>query len=507
MRDHADNVVIICSIENIDPMGVHTGDSVTVAPALTLTDAQYQELRDASKAIIRKIGVDTGGSNVQFAVNPETRRGRRHRDEPARLQELGARLQGHRLPDRQDRRPACRRLHARRDRQRHHAQDAGLLRAHARLRGRQDAALGVREVPAVGPRAHHAHEERRRGHGHRPHLQGGLPEGDALARARLAGRPAVVAAGPAQGAGHPHGRALRARAAGLPPEAHRGRGPRAHRRLAVLPQRVRRHRRAREGGPRGPAVHAGAAAAHEALRIQRQAPRRAHRPRRARDPRAAHRARRPAGVQGGRHVRRGVRGRDAVLLLDLRAGERGRARRQGACRDPRLRAQPHRPGHRVRLLLRARRAHGPRAGLRGRHGQLQPGDGEHRLRHLRPPVLRAAHLRGRRQHRRQRAAQGRHRPVRRPDAAQDRRRAGRGRHPHPGHAPGVHRPRRGPRALRRPPGATRHPAVPSTAWRRRPSRPRRSPHASATRCSCGRPTCSGAGPCRSSTARPSSSTT
>ena len=72
MRDKADNVVIICSIENVDPMGVHTGDSVTVAPALTLTDAQYQELRDASKAIIRKIGVATGGSNVQFAVNPET---------------------------------------------------------------------------------------------------------------------------------------------------------------------------------------------------------------------------------------------------------------------------------------------------------------------------------------------------------------------------------------------------------------------------------------------------
>ena len=70
MRDKADNVVIICSIENIDPMGVHTGDSVTVAPALTLTDPQYQELRDAAKAIIRKIGVDTGGSNIQFAVNP-----------------------------------------------------------------------------------------------------------------------------------------------------------------------------------------------------------------------------------------------------------------------------------------------------------------------------------------------------------------------------------------------------------------------------------------------------
>jgi carbamoyl-phosphate synthase large subunit len=72
MRDKADNVVIICSIENIDPMGVHTGDSVTVAPALTLTDEQYQELRDYSKAIIRKIGVDTGGSNIQFAVNPDS---------------------------------------------------------------------------------------------------------------------------------------------------------------------------------------------------------------------------------------------------------------------------------------------------------------------------------------------------------------------------------------------------------------------------------------------------
>lgn len=71
MRDHADNVVIICSIENIDAMGVHTGDSITVAPAQTLSGKEYQKLRDASIAIMREIGVDTGGSNVQFAVNPE----------------------------------------------------------------------------------------------------------------------------------------------------------------------------------------------------------------------------------------------------------------------------------------------------------------------------------------------------------------------------------------------------------------------------------------------------
>jgi carbamoyl-phosphate synthase large subunit len=70
VRDHADNCIIICSIENVDPMGVHTGDSITVAPALTLTDKEYQIMRNASIAVLREIGVDTGGSNVQFAVNP-----------------------------------------------------------------------------------------------------------------------------------------------------------------------------------------------------------------------------------------------------------------------------------------------------------------------------------------------------------------------------------------------------------------------------------------------------
>jgi carbamoyl-phosphate synthase large subunit len=74
VRDKADNCIIVCSIENLDPMGVHTGDSITVAPAQTLTDKEYQRLRDASIAVLRKIGVDTGGSNVQFGVNAETGR-------------------------------------------------------------------------------------------------------------------------------------------------------------------------------------------------------------------------------------------------------------------------------------------------------------------------------------------------------------------------------------------------------------------------------------------------
>jgi carbamoyl-phosphate synthase large subunit len=74
MRDKADNCVIICSIENFDPMGVHTGDSITVAPIQTLTDKEYQIMRDASFAVIRAVGVETGGSNIQFAVNPDNGR-------------------------------------------------------------------------------------------------------------------------------------------------------------------------------------------------------------------------------------------------------------------------------------------------------------------------------------------------------------------------------------------------------------------------------------------------
>ncbi len=74
VRDKADNCIIVCSIENLDPMGVHTGDSITVAPALTLTDKEYQIMRDASLAVLREIGVETGGSNVQFAIDPASGR-------------------------------------------------------------------------------------------------------------------------------------------------------------------------------------------------------------------------------------------------------------------------------------------------------------------------------------------------------------------------------------------------------------------------------------------------
>src|SRR5438876_118356 len=84
MRDHDDNVVIVCSIENLDPMGVHTGDSITVAPAMTLTDREYQVMRDAACAVIREVGVAAGGCNIQFAVNP------RAGDRTQRMDDRGA---------------------------------------------------------------------------------------------------------------------------------------------------------------------------------------------------------------------------------------------------------------------------------------------------------------------------------------------------------------------------------------------------------------------------------
>ncbi len=405
MRDVDDNFVVICSIENIDPMGVHTGDSITVAPALTLTDKEYQRMRDAARRIIRRVGVETGGSNIQFAINPEDGAAGRDRDEPARLAIVGAGLEGHRLPDRQDRRQARARLSPRRDPERHHPRHAGVVRADHRLRRRQDPALGVREVPAGRRDADHADEVGRRGDGHRPHLQAGVPQGHPLARARqphLAVRPAEgrdrrAADGAAAPAGDPersaHVGAVPRPRARLDDRAD----PRADQDRPVVPGAVRRHP---GDGERGQGAGQGradpeAAALPEAPGLRRQRPRAPGRLRRGRDPVAppggVHRAR----LQAHRHLRRRVRVVHAVSLQQLRPGVRSGADGEEEGRHPRQRAEPHRPGHRVRLLLLSRRLRPARRRLRDGDGQLQPGDGLDRLRHGRSAVLRAADLRGR----------------------------------------------------------------------------------------------------------------
>ena len=326
MRDRADNVVIICSIENVDPMGVHTGDSVTVAPALTLTDGQYQELRDAAKAIIRKIGVDTGGSNVQFAVHPETGEVVVIEMNPrvSRSSALASKATGFPI---------------------------------AKIAAKLAVGYTLDEIPNDITRKTPASFEPtldyivvkmpRWAFEKFPMADAELTThmksvGEAMAIGRTfkeaflkALRSRELDAAPesaarAQGARRgPVGalvRALRAHPARLPPGLHARRGPRAHRGAALLPGRARRHRRARSrGAPRRAGARAPACcAASSATASPTGAWASSRGTSEARGARRAARARHRAGLQGGRHLRRRVRGRDALLLLDLRGRERGR---------------------------------------------------------------------------------------------------------------------------------------------------------------------------------------
>ena len=154
MRDAEDTCIAVCSMENVDPLGVHTGDSIVVAPVQTLTDPVHQRLRSAALAIIRALGVE-GGCNVQFALSPDSHRVRGHRGQPARVALVGARVEGDRLPDRAGRGADRRRAAARRDPERRHRHDRRRVRARARLRRRQAAALPVRQVPGGGPPPRH----------------------------------------------------------------------------------------------------------------------------------------------------------------------------------------------------------------------------------------------------------------------------------------------------------------------------------------------------------------
>ena len=163
MRDRADNVVIVCSIENVDPMGVHTGDSVTVAPQQTLTDRLYQRLRDQAIAVIRAVGVETGGSNVQFAVNPDTEEILVIEMNPrvSRSSALASKATGFPIAKIAARLAVGYLLEEiANDITRRHP---GELRADDRLRGREVAALRVREVPRRRGHALDAHEVGRGG--------------------------------------------------------------------------------------------------------------------------------------------------------------------------------------------------------------------------------------------------------------------------------------------------------------------------------------------------------
>ena len=463
MRDHADNVVVVCSIENVDPVGVHTGDSVTVAPALTLTDREYQRLRDIGIAVIREVGVDTGGCNIQFAVEPDTGRvvviemnPRVSRSSALAskatgfpIAKIAARLAvGYTLDEIPNDitgstpasfEPALDYIVVKVPRfafEKFPGADPTLTTTMKSVG--EAMALGRSFTEALGKAMRSIDKG-----GSVFHWDGPVPSGEALAELLEAIR--------------------------VPTE---------HRLIQV--QQVLRSV-GREGGASVADVYEAtgidpwfldqvllvnqiADQVATAAGLDRELLRRAKRHGLSdaqiaglrgmgeETVRQLRHALGPAsGLQDRGHLRRGVRRPHAVPLLGLRRRDRGRAARAAGGPHPRVRAQPDRAGHRVRLLVRARRpgAAGP---LRDRHGELQPGDGLHGLRHLRPAVLRAVDLRGRpggvRRGAGRRAGGGRHRAAGRSDAAVAGRPARGRRRADPRHPARGDRRGRGPRRVR-----------------------------------------------------------
>ena len=436
MRDTADNVIIVCSIENFDAMGVHTGDSITVAPQMTLSDRQYQAMRDEAKAVIRKVGVDTGGSNIQFAVDPKT--GRRvvieMNPRVSRSSALASKATGFPIAkiaallavgyhldeipnDITKKTPAS-------------------LRALARLRRRQDPALDVREVPA---RRQPRLTIQMKSVGEAMAIGRTFPEalGKAIRSLEIGrdglddGRGALPPRGAPREARGAHGRAALPPAPGVPRRDDRRGGRRAHTRIDPwFLDGVRRMVEAEEalrGAQRRGRVARGAA--------RRQAPRalgpRA-RPQAWACDEAAVRGAPAASSASSPSTRRSTPARPSSRREtpyfystyedeneSLRT-DRPQGRRSSA-------AGPNRIGQGIEFdycCVHACYALSE-AGFETDHDQLQPRDGLDGLRHLGPPLLRAADLRGRLGRARQRAARRRPRPVRRADAAEARARRSR----------------------------------------------------------------------------------
>ena len=383
VRDKADNCIIICSIENIDPMGVHTGDSITVAPALTLTDKEYQIMRDASIAVLREIGVETGGSNVQFAVNPADGRLVIIEMNPrvSRSSALASKATGFPI-----------------------AKVAAKLAVGYTLDEIANDITGGATPASFEPTIDYVVTKIPRFAfekfpGAEPVLTTSMKSvGEAMAIGRtfqeslqkalrsletgLTGLDEIAIEGLGQGDDK---NAIRA-ALGTPTPDRLLKVAQAMRLgmsdeeihaackidpwfLAEIRGIVDMEAEIKAKGLPGDARRAAPAQGHGLLRC---AARQAHRQRGRRGDAPAPRARRAAGLQAHRHLRGRVRLAHRLHVFDLRAAvrrparRRGRALRQEEGRHPRRRAEPHRPGHRVRLLLLPRGLRAERRGLRDR---------------------------------------------------------------------------------------------------------------------------------------------
>ena len=445
VRDRADNCIIVCSIENIDPMGVHTGDSITVAPALTLTDKEFQIMRDASIAVLREIGVDTGGSNVQFAVNPADGRLVIIEMNPrvSRSSALASKATGFPIAkvaaklavgytlDELDNDITGGATPASFEPTIDYVVTKIPRFAFEKFPGAEPTLTtsmkSVGEVMAIGRTFAESLQKALRGletglTGLNEILIPGLGEGDDKNAIRAAlGRPTpdrLLTCAQAIRLGMTIEEI--ANASHIDPWF-----------LAQLGGIVESETRLKDDGlPE---------TAGSLRRLKAQG---------FSDARLAAADRHRRGARR-RHSGRGLASIPVYKRIDTCAAEfasptayfystyevpfagaparRGRAVRREESDDPRRRAEPHRPGHRVRLLLLPCLLRALGGGLRDDHGQLQSRDRLDRLRHLGPALFRAADRRGRARDRPGRAVKGhaprRHRPVRRPDAAKARRRA------------------------------------------------------------------------------------
>ena len=449
VRDKADNCIIVCSIENVDPMGVHTGDSITVAPALTLTDKEYQIMRNASIAVLREIGVDTGGSNVQFAVNPADGRLVIIEMNPrvSRSSALASKATGFPIAKVAAKLAVGYTLDELENDITGGATPASFEPtidyvvtkiprfAFEKFPGAErtltTSMKSVGEVMAIGRTFAESLQKALRG------LESGLTGLDDLALEGLGqgDDKNVIRAALGQPTPDRILKVAQAMRLGVDHEQIHASCRIDPWFLVRIQEIVDMEARVRAHGLPGSAEQLRAAQGDGLLG---RAAGQARQAQRGGGAQAAHRARREAGVQAHRHLRRRVRLAHRLHVFDLRArprpvgdrqtgrppGRRGRAlgARQGD--HPGRRPEPHRPGHRVRLLLLPCRLRAVEGRHRDHHDQLQPRDGLDRLRHLRPALLRAAHRRGRARDHPGRAvegqAQGRDRAVRRADAAQAR---------------------------------------------------------------------------------------
>ena len=486
VRDKADNCIIVCSIENVDPMGVHTGDSITVAPALTLTDKEYQMMRNASIAVLREIGVETGGSNVQFAVNPADGRLVVIEMNPrvSRSSALASKATGFPIAKVAAKLAVGYTLDELANDITDGATPASFEPtidyvvtkiprfAFEKFPGSDPtlttAMKSVGEVMAIGRTFAESVQKALRS------METGLSGFDDLALEGLGAgddknviRAAVSQPTPDRLLKVAQALRLgfdveqiyascridpwflsqieaivaeeaRVKAHGLPKSAEQLRALKA---MGFSDARLAKLAGVSEKDVR---AHRAALAVHPVYKRI--------------DTCAAEFAA-PTAYMYSTY--------ETALTDDT--GMRGAPVGRAEGHHPRRRPQPYRPGHRVRLLLLPCLLRAHRGGLRNHHDQLQSGDRVDRLRYLGPALLRAAHRRGRAGDRYQGAveghAEGRHRAVRRPDAAEARRRAGRRRRAHPRDVARRHRSRRGSRPVQ---GADREARAAAAEQRYRP---------------------------------------